>query len=157
MSAKLFAVLRLAGMVGVLDILAAFGQSYIVRGTSPVIVLQYIASGALGASAFDGGLLTAFCGLFFHFLIATCWTAVYFLTYPHLSILRRSRLGSGIGYGLFVWLMMNLIVVPMSRIPARTLILHNVVIGMLILIAMVGLPIAFIVSRYYQTQKADVS
>jgi len=147
---QFIAVLWLGGVVAVLDILAAFSHAYIVRGTSPVIVLQYIASGALGGIAFDGGLPTAFCGLLFHFLFATFWTAIYFSAYPHFSLLRGSRLRSGFGYGVFAWLMMNLIVVPMSRIPSRPFVLQNVVIGLLILIAMVGLPIAFIVPQCYR-------
>ena len=37
----------------------------------------------------------------------------------------------------------------MSRIPARPFVLQNIVTGMLILIVMVGMPIAFIVPKYY--------
>jgi hypothetical protein len=44
---------------------------------------------------------------------------------------------------------MNLLVVPMSRIPARPFVLQNVVTGMLILMVMVGMPVAFIVPKYY--------
>ena len=149
---KLYTVVWLGGVVASLDILAAVTHAYIARGTSPVIVLQYIASGALGGIAFEGGMMTAVVGLLFHYFIATFWTAAYLIAYPRVAILRRIRLGSGIGYGLFVWLMMNLVVVPMSRIPARPLVLQNVAIGALILIAMVGLPIAFIVSRTYEQQ-----
>jgi hypothetical protein len=145
-------------LAGALDILAAFTQAYVGRGTSPGIVLQYIASGALGRTAFDGGLWTVFAGLLFHLAIATSWTAVFFFAYPYISVLRKSRIASGIGYGVFVWLMMNLIVVPMSRIAARPFVLENALIGVVILMVMVGLPIAFIVHNYYSRRnKSEVS
>ena len=45
---------------------------------NPVQVLQYIASGAFGRSAFDGGLATAFAGpLVIHFGLAAAFTAIF--------------------------------------------------------------------------------
>ena len=43
------------------------------QGLNPIQVLQYIASGAMGQSAFQGGLATAALGAAFHFSIA--WVA----------------------------------------------------------------------------------
>ncbi len=40
------------------------------EGMSPIQVLQYIASGALGSDAFKGGLATAALGAALHFFIA---------------------------------------------------------------------------------------
>jgi hypothetical protein len=48
---------------------------------------------------------------------------------------------------------MNLLVVPMSRIPARPFVLQNVVTGILILMVMVGMPVAFIVPKYYMRRQ----
>jgi len=43
--------------------------AYGTQGLNPIQVLQYIASGALGKSAFEGGLATAAVGAAFDFLI----------------------------------------------------------------------------------------
>ena len=46
-------------LAGFLDGIAASAQAYLMRGMNPVNVFQYVAGGALGRSAFDGGWLTA--------------------------------------------------------------------------------------------------
>jgi hypothetical protein len=136
-------------LAGVLDGIAAAAQVYLMRGMNPIIVFQYVASGALGRSAFDGGWLTAGLGIVFHLAIALSWAALFFFAYPSFSFLAKSRVFNGAAYGLLIWLTMNLLVVPMSRIPARPFVLLNVVTGTLILIVMVGMPVAFIVPKYY--------
>jgi hypothetical protein len=136
-------------LAGFLDGIAAAAQAYLMRGANPVIVFQYVASGALGQSAFDGGWLTAGLGIVFHLAIALSWAALFFFAYPSFSFLAKSRVLNGVAYGLLIWLTMNLLVVPMSRIPARPFVLQNIVTGMLILIVMVGMPVAFIVPKYY--------
>jgi hypothetical protein len=136
-------------LAGFLDGIAAAAQAYLMRGMNPVDVFRYVASGALGRSAFDGGWLTAGLGIVFHLAIALSWAALFFFAYPWFPFLAKSRVLNGVGYGLFIWLTMNLLVVPMSRIPARPFVLQNIVTGMLILIVMVGMPVAFIVPKYY--------
>jgi hypothetical protein len=148
----------LAGLLaGVLDGIAAAAQAYLMRGMNPVVVFQYVASGALGRNAFDGGWLTAGLGIVFHLGVALSWAALFFFAYPSFSFLAKSRVVNGVAYGLLIWLTMNLLVVPMSRIPARPFVLQNVVTGMLILIVMVGMPVAFIVPKYYLHQAASRS
>jgi hypothetical protein len=136
-------------LAGFLDGISAAAQAYLMRGMNPVVVFQYVASGALGRNAFDGGWLTAGLGMVFHLAIALSWAALFFFAYPWFSFLAKSRVFNGVAYGLLIWLTMNLLVVPMSRIPARPFVLQNVVTGMLILIVMVGMPVAFIVPKYY--------
>lgn len=140
-------------LAGILDGVAAAVQSYVIRGTDPIVIFQYIASGTLGRAAFDGGLTTAGLGVVYHLTIAECWTVVFFFAYPSLAFLRKSRVLSGFGYGLFVWLIMNLVVVPLSRVPTQTLTVQNVFLGIVILIGTVGLPIAFRVHSHYSTAR----
>jgi hypothetical protein len=52
-----------AGILDAVDGVIAFGT----QGLNPIQVLQYIASGALGKSAFQGGLATAALGAVFSF------------------------------------------------------------------------------------------
>jgi len=136
-------------MAGTLDILAACTQFYLITGNGPLRVLKYVASGALGPDAFTGGIATAFVGLLFHYIIAMSWTVLLFLVYPIFALLRKNKYATGVGYGIFVWAMMNLAVVPLSRIPARPLALVPALQAATILIFCIGLPISLMANRFF--------
>ncbi len=63
-----------AGVLDSVDAVVAFGF----KGMNPIQVLQYVASGLLGANSFRGGLATAALGTGLHFLIAFVVAAVYY-------------------------------------------------------------------------------
>jgi uncharacterized membrane protein YagU involved in acid resistance len=140
-------VISLAGLLsGVLDLSAT---STLVRRTQGIPLerlLQRIASGALGTSAFEGGKKTAIAGLFSHFLIAFTAAFVYYVSSRKLAILIDHPLLSGVLYGAAVHLVMNRIVLPLSAaaIPfSAKAFLTQLVIHILF----VGLPIALVVSH----------
>jgi hypothetical protein len=135
-------------IAGTLDILAAFVNSGL-RGGSPTRVLQAIASGLLGADSFKGGFATAALGLGLHFFIATTATAVYYAASRKLKVLVDQPIVCGLAYGIPVYLVMNLIVLPLSAITFK--ISHtpgNVATAVLILMFCVGLPVALVVRRF---------
>jgi len=141
----------LGGLIaGILDISYACIFSYIRRGTSPVVILQSVASGALGRSAFEGGAKTAALGLFFHFLIATTAAAVYYLASRKLRFLVNHPFICGPLYGIGVYLFMNFGVLPLSAIGPRAtpLPLSALIGGLLIHMFGIGLVIALVVRRY---------
>ena len=140
----------LGGLIaGTIDISYACIFSYLRRGTSPVRVLQSVASGALGRSAFDGGARTAALGLVFHFLIATIASAVYYLASRPLRFLVNYAVICGPLYGLCVYLVMNFVVLPLSAIGSRPALPPSVLIsGLLIHMFGIGLPIALVVRKY---------
>jgi hypothetical protein len=141
----------LGGLIaGTLDISYACIFSYVRRGTSPVVVLQSVASGALGRSAFQGGAKTAALGLFFHFLIATTAMAVYYLASRRLRFLVTYPFICGPLYGIGVYLFMNYVVLPVSAIGPRTtpLPLSALIGGLLIHIFGIGLVIALVTRKY---------
>lgn len=132
---------------GVLDILAAFAFRGLVGGVSPVRVLQGIASGLLGPAAFQGGAATAGLGLALHFLIAFMCAAVYYGASRILPVLVRRAVVCGLAYGIVVHLVMNEIVLPLSRVNFRTP-PWQFVAGMIVIhMLFVGLPIALAVRR----------
>jgi uncharacterized membrane protein YagU involved in acid resistance len=140
-------VISLAGLLsGVLDLTAT---STLVRRTQGIPLerlLQRIASGAFGPSAFEGGKKTATAGLFFHFLISFTAAFVYYASSRKLAILIDHPLLSGVLYGAAVHLVMNRIVLPLSSaaIPfSAKAFLTQLVIHILF----VGLPIALVVSH----------
>src|SRR6267154_2548505 len=136
-------------IAGTIDISYACIFSYLRRGTSPVRVLQSVASGALGQDSFKGGARTAALGLLFHFLIATIAAAVYYLASRPLRFLVNHAFICGPLYGVCIYLVMNFIVLPLSAIGSRPALPLSVLIsGLLIHMFGIGLPIALIVRRY---------
>ncbi|HKQ05318.1 MAG TPA: hypothetical protein VJ464_09315 [Blastocatellia bacterium] len=137
-----------AGLIaGTLDITAACITSTL-RGGTPLRLLRYVAGGLLGPEAFQGGLGTAALGLALHYLIATTWATVYYAASRKLPVLVRRPILCGLLYGLVVWCVMNLVVLPLSALPKPTFTLSGVLIGATILMFCIGLPIALIVRRY---------
>ncbi|PWT77145.1 MAG: hypothetical protein C5B59_04900 [Bacteroidetes bacterium] len=147
---KFFKTVTLAGLlVGTMDISAAIIQFLIQTGRSPARIFWFIASGILGRSAYTGGALTAIFGLALHYLIAFCFTFLFFLLYPRLAFLSKSIVVSGILYGAFIWVIMNLIVVPLSNAQKFGFSLTQSLIAAGILIVAIGIPLSIIAKRYY--------
>jgi hypothetical protein len=101
---------------GALDIVYAMVAAQL-RGRSPVRTVQAVASGLLGASAFDGGTATLLLGFVLQFVIATGAAAVYYLASRRIGLLRRSVLLPSALFGECVYLFMNFVVLPLSAIP----------------------------------------
>jgi hypothetical protein len=64
---------------------------------------------------------------------------------------------SGIVYGLFVWAVMNLVIVPLSRIGHRPFNPVNAVINLLILIVCMGIPLSIMANNFYRRNRLEVS
>jgi hypothetical protein len=125
--AVLFAGLAL-GVLDALDGVAFFGLT---AGLNPIQVLQYIASGALGASAYAGGLGTAAVGALLHFAISFVVAGVFVAAYSQLSFVRSNLVPVGLLFGAAVWVVMNVGVLPLSAIGAAPFtalgVLHGVI------------------------------
>lgn len=98
-----------------LDLIYACSFWAWLRHVSPVRVLQYIASGALGKAAFDGGLATALVGAGFHYFIATMMVLAYYLVSGRYRALVQYPVRYGLPYGLLLWGVMTYVVVPLSQ------------------------------------------
>ena len=88
-------------------------------------------------------------GLLFHFIIACLFAAFFYFLYARIKFLSKNIIISGILYGIIVWLVMNLAVVPLSYTPPLPFVLSKAIIAILILIFFVGIPIALVVHKYY--------
>jgi hypothetical protein len=120
---------------------------YGLRGATPLRILQSVASGLLGAAAYKGGLRTAALGLVLHFFIATTAAAVYYAASRRLEVLLRRPMISGLVYGVVVYVVMNLVVVPLSAIGRRPGLSTLTVVIVVVHMLCVGLPIALVVTR----------
>ena len=137
-------------IAGTLDICGACISAWLRAGVSPVRVLHSVASGLLGPAAFEGGAKTAVIGLALHFLIATIWTVVFYLASRKLLLPIERPVIFGLLYGVAVYLFMNFVVLPLSRVrfPPNPPPLSARAIQMLIIMFCIGLPIALIVRRF---------
>ncbi|HJQ27163.1 MAG TPA: hypothetical protein VKA60_24960 [Blastocatellia bacterium] len=145
---KTYPAIFWAGLIaGTLDITAACITSTL-RGGSPLRVLRYVAGGLLGPEAFAGGFGIAALGLLLHYCIATTWAAIYYAASRKLDLLVRRAVVCGLLYGIVVWCVMNLVVLPLSALPKASFTVSGVLIGATILMFCIGLPIALIVRRY---------
>ena len=76
-----------------------------------------IASGLIGASAFKGGAGVWILGLAAHYSILIVAALIYGAASRRLPFLRVNFIVCGIFYGIAIYLVMNLIVLPLSAVP----------------------------------------
>jgi hypothetical protein len=139
-----------AGLIaGILDGTAAVVSTYISVGKGFEAVFRFVASGVFGSGAFEGGTPMIIAGVCFHMIIAMTWAVVFYYIYPLLKGFGEKRVVAGLLYGIVVWLIMNLIVVPLSNTPKFPFKLIGAIKGMAILMVCIGLPISLIIGKYY--------
>lgn len=80
-------------------------------------VFQSVAAGVLGSEASTaGGESTAWLGIGLHYAIAMCFVVAYTLVAVRADALVRRPLVFGTLYGLVLYVVMNLVVIPLSAI-----------------------------------------
>jgi hypothetical protein len=132
--------------VGVLDGLAAVISSAL-RGVSPTRVFQFVASGLLGRSSFQGGTKTALLGVLLHFVIAFSVATIYYFASRKLPILIRRAILCGMIYGVMVYFAMQYLVLPFSAVTKGPFSLTGMLQGLIIHMFFVGLPAALVARR----------
>ncbi|MHB8411574.1 MAG: hypothetical protein ACYDDI_06455 [Candidatus Acidiferrales bacterium] len=119
------------------------------RGITPKMVFQFIASGLIGMKAFGAGMASVALGVLLHYTIALTWTAIFYAASRKLPILIRRPVISGLLYGGAVYLFMNFVVLPLSGIPRvhSAITLANRINGVLALMLCIGLTISLLVHK----------
>ena len=122
------------------------------EGNPFVSVLQYISSAVMGNAAFEGGIATALLGVLLHFLVSFVIAGVFILSADRIPFLRRYAIAGALLYGFGVFVVMNLIVLPLSAAPPvpapTTLQLIEMIIDHVLVI---GLPLGILVRRSVHT------
>jgi hypothetical protein len=138
----LWAIAVGGGIVGTLDLL----QACILFGWKIPLV---IAAGLLGRQAIHGGAATYVLGVLLHFFIACSAAGIYYAASRRLRFMTEHALVCGLFYGMAVELVMSYIVLPLSALHARgPYRLHDVLLGLIVHMVVVGLPISFSVRRF---------
>jgi hypothetical protein len=130
------------GIAGTLDLL----QACILFGWDIPLA---IAGGLLGRGAFQGGAGTYVLGVALHFFIACSAAAVYYGASRRLGFMREYPLVCGLFFGAAVEDVMRFIVLPLSALHSRgPYELHDLILGLLVHMVVVGLPISVSVRRF---------
>jgi uncharacterized membrane protein YagU involved in acid resistance len=132
-------------VAGTLDILSACVYT-LIAGHAPITMLKGLASAILGNDAIKGGTGVALVGLLLHFAIMAVMAAFFVIAANRLPALKRHWLIAGVAYGIGLWAVMNLIVLPLrfGGHPFTPLGLTEQFFSHIVL---VGLPIAWFARR----------
>lgn len=136
-------------IAGALDITYAF-ITWGLQGLTPIRIGQSVAAGLLGReAALAGGVPTGILGLVLHFCMALIMAAVYYAAATRLPVLVKRAILWGALYGLGLYVVMNFVVMPLSRIGAfgGSGPLYVPITGVLVHMFLVGVPIALFARR----------
>jgi hypothetical protein len=116
---SLFRLTLIGGFIaGVLHFVIQQGIVFGLILKNPIISsLQFVASGIMGDAAFAGGLATALFGLVLDFIMITIMAGVFIFSVDRIPLLRRNVILGSILYGFGIFIVMNLIVLPLSAAP----------------------------------------
>jgi len=153
-SNKLLIIIWLCLVTGTLDGIlsiifsypANLGQSY-----------RYIASGLFGIAAFTANYMV-FWGVLFHYLIASAFSAVFFLLYPNFKRVIKNKYILALVFGLIIWIISTFGILPLSNVPdikgvpkyPNQLSFIAAIISFVGLSLCLGLPISLIADKYYR-------
>jgi hypothetical protein len=108
-----------------------------------------IAAGLLGPSARQGGIGVYILGLCLHYFIGISGAAVYYLVSRKLTFSVEHWITCGMFFGIAFFLVMNLIVLPLSAFHFKGPYTHRgLVQGLLVHMILIGLPISFSVNKF---------
>ncbi len=124
-------------LIAIGDIVFATTVWFSWDGAGLTRVFQSIAVGVLGKPSYDGGVPTAVLGAVLHLFMATMFVVAYTLVARRKPDLLRRPLVLGPLYGVLMYVIMNFVVMPLSRVGASPSFKHLDTIGMSIVAHMV--------------------
>lgn len=119
-------------------------------------IFKFIASGLFGKAALSAGMEMVVYGVLLHYLISFIFCVVLLRIYPSFIKWFKYNFIIVFVYGLLIWTIMNLVVLPLSGIGPTAFHFVSVFKNMMALIVAFGLPIVWIASVIYN-RKADVN
>jgi hypothetical protein len=141
------AILIGGAAVGILDAADGVVWAGVTAGQNPIQVLQWIATGLLGPSAFQGGLAAAGLGAMIHFALSYGFTTAFVIAFRNIQAVRSHWVAFGLGWGALVWAFMNLLVLPSSPVPQAAFTVGALVNGVIGHALTVGLAAAYVAKR----------
>jgi hypothetical protein len=143
-SKLLMSALLASVVAGVPDVFAAAALSR----ASPGKVLQMIASGVLGKASYAGGAKTMILGLALQVAMSFAIAFIYNIACSQVTDIRRNPLIFGAAYGVIIFVVMNFVVVPLSRAHPKHRWDVKSFVAMLIVMVLFGEVISFIATAF---------
>ena len=142
-------------VAGTLDMLGAIlVYAVILKKTTADKIVRGIASGIFKKQAMTGGKEMLVYGVLFHYIIAFAFTIFFFIIFPYIPFLRKQKIIGGLLYGVFIWTIMNVIVLSIVFPQRPPIALQPALIGASILMIMIGLPLSYFANKYYRTKNS---
>jgi len=134
-------------------IIQAFGMFVlIVKASTFMVGMQYVASGLLGDAAYAGGFATALLGFILEFVMTIIIAGIFIFSASRIPLLQKNAIVGSLLYGIGVFIVMNFVVLPLSGAqilpPPPTWFLIEIVLEHILLI---GLPLGILVRRNFNT------
>jgi uncharacterized membrane protein YagU involved in acid resistance len=140
----LISALSASVAAGIPDVFVAAALSR----ASPGRVLQTIASGVLGEASYTGGSTSIASGLGLQIAMSFVIALIYNIAFSYLAGIGRSPLLFGALYGIVIFVVMNFVVVPLSRAYPKPQWDLKSVVAMLIVMVLFGEIISFIAAAF---------
>jgi len=101
------------------------GAASLINSANPTRILQVIASGLLGKSAFADNSTVEF-GLVLQWAMSIIIASIFVVAAQWWSVLKRHWVKAGLAYGMVIFVVMNYVVLPLSAIghPPRFRVVH---------------------------------
>ena len=131
------------------DLLFACTYWHVMYGVPPLRLMQNIAAGLLGKRAFVGGSSTVLLGALLHYAIMGVMAATYYLMARRMKALVERPWLYGVLYGAVLFVVMNLIVVPLSAAP-KAPVVSSWIISSVVVHLIIGLVIALSARRAFR-------
>ena len=117
LSSNTLMTIAVAGIAGAVVDAIYFSTIALLKGNSPVKVLQSIAGFWFGSRTFDLGDLSAIVGAATHIGLATLMAAGFVILALRTDTIRKKPIATGLAYGLLLYAIMYQMVMPL-RWPA---------------------------------------
>lgn len=146
----------LAGFVaGTLYLLGAIlAYTVLLNKIAAEKLVRGIASGIFKTRAFSGRPEMVFYGVRIHFIIAFAFTAFYFLIFSYILFLRKQKNIGGLLYGIFIWVIMNIVVLSIVFPTRPPVTLTSFLQGApILMMMMIGLPLSYFANKYYAEKR----
>lgn len=143
MSRLLLSALLASVVAGIPDVFAAAALSRAPTGK----VLQIIASGVLGKASYEGGWSSISLGLGLQIAMSFVIALIYNIAAANVDAVGDRPLISGALYGVVIFVVMNFVVVPLSRAYPKQEWNLKAVVALLIVMILFGEIISFIAAE----------
>jgi hypothetical protein len=141
----------LAGAVAI-DLYLIVVESFVMRIATPIVVMQWDASNALGMAAYRGGWATAALGTLMHFCVSSLWGILFTTVATRVGWLTSRPLASGTLLGILAMTVMRG-VIHFGHAVVRPFSAESFLVILIAHTLFFGIPVALVASRLLQTER----